>query len=258
MDRQDKADDDTRFMGSSIDCSVSNTQSADDYDLSWRSDPLYNFSDWTIRVEGKAENICSNDSIETYHVHRNILAIGPRRSGYFANLFHYGIDDGDRCTHVELNERVASFFPDFLDYMYASKAFTIATRNSIALLFLSESFQVTSLHQQVERFIESDINLVNFGWYMTEALYYSDEAMAMKVMDKCGNEVLQFCGNNQNLSRLLRTPLSSTTSKAREKVQDAWTFLTGASTALVAPAIAGVRRRPFPWATCNGEHDEIS
>jgi BTB/POZ domain len=183
---------------------------------------------------------------ETYHVHRNILAIGSRRSVYFGNLFHYGIDDGDHSTNVELNERAASFFPDLLDYMYGSTAFAICTRNAVALLFLSQAFQLPTLQQLVERFIERDVCLFNFGCYLSDALYYSDETMAMKVMDKCGNEVLQFCGNNQTLSTILRAPLSSTAIKTKQKIQETWSFFTGASEALAAPAFAVVKRRSFP------------
>lgn len=182
---------------------------------------------------------------EMYHVHRNILAIGSRRTGYFANLFHYGIDDGDHSTNIELSERAASFFPDLLDYMYASKAFAISTENAVSLLFLSQAFQMPMLQRQVETFIESDIGLSNIGSYLSDALYYSDEKMVMTVMEKCGKEILQFCGNNQNLSRILRAPLSSTALKTKEKIQDTWTFFTGASKALAVPAIAGVNRRSF-------------
>ena len=95
--------------------------------------------------------------METYHVHRNILAIGERRSGYFANLFHYGIDDGDHCTNIELSPRAATYFPDLLDYMYESKAFVLTTRNAVSLLFLAQAFQVASLQNKAEDFIEKDI-----------------------------------------------------------------------------------------------------
>lgn len=202
------------------------------------------FSDWTIRVQF---NAIQEGSVDIYHVHRNILAIGRRRSGYFANLFHYGIDDGNHCTNLELNERAASSFPDLLDYLYASKAFAVVTANAVALLFLSQAFQITSLQEYVEQFIESDIGFANFGCYLSDALYYSDEAMAMKVIDKCGNEVLQFCGNHQHLTRILRTLLSSTATKAQEKVQETWSFLTGASKALSTPAISGLTRRTLQW-----------
>jgi hypothetical protein len=166
-------------------------------------------------------------TMETYHVHRNILAIGERRSGYFANLFHYGIDDGDHCTNVELSARAATYFPDLLDYMYDSKAFTITTQNAAALLFLAQAFQVTSLQSKAEEFIERDIRLANFGCYMSDALYFSDEKLAFRAMDAYGKEVLELCSSNQTISKILRAPISSSVSKAEEKCKTAWTFLTG-------------------------------
>jgi hypothetical protein len=216
----------------------------------------FSFSDWTIRVtavvqddtesRSDAQNDSSTSLVEIYHVHRNILAIGERRSGYFGNLFHYGIDDGDHCTNVELSPQAALFFPDLLDYMYHSRAFCVSTRNAIALLFLSQAFQIHRLQDLVESFIEGDINLLNFGYYMSEALYYSDEKMAMKIMDKYGKEVLQFCGNYQQLSNILRAPLCSTAKKAKETCRDAWTFLTGAPRGLVTPIMERVRNQKLP------------
>jgi hypothetical protein len=191
----------------------------------------------------------SNDDwmtpIEIYHVHRNILALGSRRSAYFATLFHYQIDDGHHCTNIELNARAASFFPDLLDYLYASEAFAISTTNAVALLFLSQTFQMAALQNQVEQFIESDINMTNFGIYLSDALYFSDERMAMKVMDRwSGNEVLlQLYGNNQNLMRIFTAPIDSTTNKAMQKIQATWTFLTSASKILNVHGIANLKTR---------------
>jgi hypothetical protein len=51
-------------------------------DLSWRLDPRRSLSDWTIQVVVKGTKIQ-----ETYHVHKSILAVGPRRSSYFAAAF---------------------------------------------------------------------------------------------------------------------------------------------------------------------------
>jgi hypothetical protein len=179
--------------------------------------------------------------MDTYHVHRNILAIGERRSGYFANLFHYGIDDGDHCTNVELSPRAATYFPDLLDYMYESKAFEITTRNAVALAFLAQAFQVTSLQKKVEDFIERDIRLANFGWYMSDALYFSDERLAFKAMDAYGKEVLELCSScNRTISKILTAPISSSVSKAEEKCKHAWTFLTNAPKALVS----SIRKSP--------------
>ena len=173
----------------------------------------------------------TDESDKTYHVHRNILAIGERRSGYFANLLHYGIDDGNKCSSLELSSRAVAFFPDLLDYMYSSKAFAISTTNAIPLLFLSQVFQVVSLEASVKTFIDTDIKLYNFGYYMSDALYFSDETIALKVIDTCEKEAMMLFNNgNQNadlaLSKILKAPLLSSVTKADKLCQGVWSFLT--------------------------------
>jgi hypothetical protein len=200
---------------------------------------IVSFSDWTINVNavevtGNDNNnsssssnhsYASSSSVDTYHVHRNVLAIGGRRSAYFANLFHYDINDGSsHCTHIVLTTRAAAYFPEFLDYIYSSHAFTITTRNAVALLFLAQAFQVVSLQSQIQEFIEQDIRLYNFGYYMSEAIYFSEENVALKVMDTCGNEVLKLC-SDPNLSTILHFPFFATFTTVEEKFQTAWTYL---------------------------------
>ena len=195
------------------------------------------FSDWKIRIkiqnnkskkeegdEYSPDNSCVD---RTYNVHRNILAIGERRSGYFANLLHYGIDDGNSCSDIELSSRAATYFPDLLDFLYSSTAFDITTRNAVALLFLSQAFQVVSLETKVEKFLQEDIKLSNFGYYMSDALYFSDETIAFKVLDTCEKEALLLLNSpNIPLSSMLNVPILSSVLKVEEKCKDIWLFLT--------------------------------
>jgi hypothetical protein len=79
--------------------------------LSWRMDPIENFSDWKIEIR-----VCNNKNecsmIDTYHVHHTALAFGSRRSRYFVNLFHCRVDGS--VTQIELSDKAATYFPDFL------------------------------------------------------------------------------------------------------------------------------------------------
>jgi BTB/POZ domain len=163
--------------------------------------------------------------VDIYHVHRNILAIGERRSAYFANLFHYGIDDGDHCTNVELSSRAAAYFPELLDYMYSSHAFSLATRNAVALLFLAQSFNVLSLQSNIFEFIERDIRPYNFGYYMSEGLFFCEERITLKAVETCEREVMRMCSDTQLFS-VLRSPLSASVASAEEKIQCAWVLVT--------------------------------
>jgi hypothetical protein len=133
--------------------------------------------------------------------------------------------------------------------MYASTTFVISTRNAVALLFLAQAFQISTLQKKVEGFIESDVSLINIGQYMSDALYFCDERMTMKVMDTCGNEILKFCGSNQHLIRILRAPVDSIRNKAKEKIQETWTFLISASKVLTVPDVASVKMRTPSWRT---------
>ena len=200
----------------------------------------YSFSDWNIRIRIVSNRTTSKglddttnnrvpDSSRIYHVHRNILAIGERRSGYFANLLHYGIDDGRNSSDVELCSRAAAYFPDLLDYLYSSKAFTITTSNAVALFYLSQAFQVESLESSIEKFIKRDVKLFNFGRYMSEALYFGDETMAVNIINICENEamlLLYMHNNNSNSNyRFKMSGFSSAVLKAEEKCENVRLFV---------------------------------
>eukprot|EP00536_Pseudo-nitzschia_multiseries_P011878 jgi/Psemu1/326626/estExt_fgenesh1_pg.C_4300005 len=214
---------------------------AEEATLSWRNDPSYNFSDWKLQViirENPEENTDTNvdrrgDNTSVlfqekiYNVHRNILAIGERRSGYFANLLHYRIDDGNQCSRIELSSRAAAHFPDLLDYIYSSRAFAIRTRNAIALLFLAQAFQVVSLEVEVKSFIDKDIQLFNFGYYLSDALYFSEETVALKAIHTCEEGVMSLLNRNNNaeasidlgLYKIIKVPLLSSLQGAEKNAK---------------------------------------
>ncbi|VEU33947.1 unnamed protein product [Pseudo-nitzschia multistriata] len=218
------------------------TPQAEERTLSWRNDPAYNFSDWKLRVvvrKNRAGDSAADSSLPahetTYNVHRNILAVGERRSQYFANLLHYGIDDGGGSSVVELAPRAAACFPDLLDFVYSSEAFCVTTRNAIALLFLARAFQVPSLEARAEAFVEKDLRLVTFGCYLADALYFSEEAVALRAMDACEREVLSLLNGRggaerakrpRGLCKLLGVPLLASVLEAEHRARTVWSVLT--------------------------------
>eukprot|EP00529_Nitzschia_sp_RCC80_P026706 CAMPEP_0113514842 /NCGR_PEP_ID=MMETSP0014_2-20120614/40625_1 /TAXON_ID=2857 /ORGANISM="Nitzschia sp." /LENGTH=275 /DNA_ID=CAMNT_0000411367 /DNA_START=281 /DNA_END=1108 /DNA_ORIENTATION=+ /assembly_acc=CAM_ASM_000159 len=206
--------------------------------LTWRSHPSDSFSDWKIMVKSVPMHSSSSDSsiksekgpdtVSTYFVHRNILALGQRRSGYFSNLFHYAIDDGDRCTNIEISSRAAEHFPDLLDYMYFSRAFAVTTNNAVPLLFLAQSLHVKSLLRLVEDFLEDDLRkLFNFGTYLSDALYFSDPRIVGSIRDTGGKEVreLTLAASTWSFGSLLKSSLSTSASRFRCQAQDMWLFV---------------------------------
>jgi hypothetical protein len=203
---------------------------ADDYDdesfqappagataLSWRLDPVFSFSDWRIQVYSKN----TNNTMEVFHVHRAVLAFGKRRSGYFGHLFHYAIGNESPVTILELNERAAAAFGEFLDYMYSSRAFVLRTNNAVALSFLAQCFMVPELQTDVDAFIRADLSLSNVGTYMSQAIYFQDSATSCRVVDKCVEEALQALVSATSQVSPSRSMLS-----LEERHEPMWRFLT--------------------------------
>jgi hypothetical protein len=52
-------------------------------ELSWRLDPKKSLSDWAIHIQATHKP----ELYHVYNVHKSVLAVGPRRSGYFAKAF---------------------------------------------------------------------------------------------------------------------------------------------------------------------------
>ena len=157
------------------------------------------------------------------------MAFGERRSGYFSSLFHYAIDDGERCTNIELPTRAVEHLPELLDYMYFSRSFSISTSNAVPLLFLAKSLQISSLQSSVEDFLRTDVRkLFNFGSYLSDALYFGDPRIVGCVRDTGGKEVLELTLSRSNgtMSQLLVSPFSDSASRFGTQCQSMWFFLT--------------------------------
>ena len=141
--------------------------------LLWRLDKDESFSDWTIEVSDINNNGESN-SKKTYHVHKNILGLGPKKSGYFEAILKSGqfSESCNSTSVVELPSDIAACFPDFLDYMYAqpSECKCIINReNRRALQYLAKYFLVPKLTSAIHGFIEQDIqNLDQVEGYVNE------------------------------------------------------------------------------------------
>ena len=180
--------------------------------LSWRLDPDDSLSDWTLRISS-SENPHANrfaDSsknsfsmsppgsaqTKTYFVHRTNLAVGPRRSEYFAKLFKTSesdqrqVDDArdDESNHtvprnvtkVELLPSAASCFPVMLDYLYSipGTPLDISTKNAVALRHLASSFGIKSLFNETTEFIKEDLTPETAPIYLVAAKSFKNEKLA--------------------------------------------------------------------------------
>ena len=94
--------------------------------LSWRQNPSESFSDWTIEI--LEEGLCKS---VTYNVHRRVLAVGPKKSDYFANIFK--TNGSANMTQLRLSKIQASVFPLALDYIYADIDFDLDAEKAYAV-----------------------------------------------------------------------------------------------------------------------------
>eukprot|EP00984_Skeletonema_dohrnii_P020373 scaffold9898_cov86-Skeletonema_dohrnii-CCMP3373.AAC.2 len=136
--------------------------------LIWREDDQ-SFSDWKIKVVAGAEDD-DNENATVYSVHRSVLALGPKKSGYFEALF---IESSSDCmTTVKLSEEVAAHFPHFLDYMYSQPVESKATVNFAtwkSMAYLANHFLVPRLTEDVLDFIRKDMyDLDHMEAYLSE------------------------------------------------------------------------------------------
>lgn len=117
--------------------------------LNWRLDPSESYSDWEIETvfQGKRQ---------TYHVHKAVLAFGPRGSQYFARLFESGSfreSETQRST-IELDdEAMITAFPTMLDAMYNIKdPIQFDTSNVFTLHNLGIYFGIPQLREEARKF----------------------------------------------------------------------------------------------------------
>ncbi len=196
--------------------------------LSWRLDPDESLSDWTLRVSSlnsaplstQIRNpSCSspplynvNAATKTYFVHRTQLAVGPRRSEYFARLFRLHEekrseetrDDieskSDRmsvsninivnATRIEVLPSAASAFPVMLDYLYSAPGSTldVDTQSAVALRHLASSFGIKSLFHETTEFIKNDLNSDTAPVYLVEAKIYKNEKVTKAALHAIAKE----------------------------------------------------------------------
>jgi hypothetical protein len=132
--------------------------------LSWRLDPSKSFSDWTIQITCKSSGSSAskksssdtNNIIDTYNVHRAVLAYGPRRTSYFESLFASDSTAAspEKITRIELEETETQAFPMLLDYVYQGST-NFDAKTAVALYNLGEFFGVRGLCKDVLDFIET-------------------------------------------------------------------------------------------------------
>jgi hypothetical protein len=150
--------------------------------LSWRQNPSESFSDWRIEVLQR-----DTQKKETYHVHRRVLAVGPKRSEYFARLFKKA--NSSNKSAIELGSVEAKVFPSVLDHMYTDSKMHLDTEKAYALYSLAEHLEITSVLQSVTEFYSKKMTKGNVVDFLTIAESFRDKTLLQAAVGRCAEEM---------------------------------------------------------------------
>lgn len=182
---------------------IDSNDDVDDAPLSWRN--ADSLSDWAIVVH-------DGDESATYHVHRNILAVGPRKSEYFSRLFrtkHRVEETVNEKSEIEMKNSAFEAFPRVLDYMYSPTGdLDVTTESAVALRHLAQYFGIRSLFKLSTDFIKNDLCPGTAPVYLSEATLHVDEKLAAAAADVCA----------QFMEQIETTLISSLSPELFEKV----------------------------------------
>jgi len=127
-----------------------------------------------------------------YHLHKHILAVGPRRSNYFRDLFAVHNSSRSVCSQdaaivtFEMDEIAAQAMPILLDYLYDPEgSIAITTENATSLHWLGHFFEIRRLRWISKRFLHKDLNTKTCGTYYEHARILKDEKLLKTVSKYC-------------------------------------------------------------------------
>jgi len=195
-----------------------------DEELTWRCDPKLSLSDWTVEITVKGSS-----ASRMFHVHKSVLAVGPKRSNYFATTFsnaqlkqhHLGrqkvndiggiepcdffqesmsvspslidyVDHDKNKSRIELEQLAADTFPVLLDFQYSSKnQLEITTENATALHSLSGHLEMKSLRRKVREFWTQDLSTESLVTYYAHSRIFKDSKILAYAEEYCAKHIFQ-------------------------------------------------------------------
>lgn len=176
----------------------SDVEPPDNERLNWRLDPSDGYSDWTIEITSQQQTTDDDSNkerktVDTYHVHKNILSVGSRKSEYFSRLFQNGsfAEAQNQTSRIELEAIAAKAFPKLLDHVYSQEsALCIDTFSATALHYLGEYFEMRRLRWEAKQFWRKDLSLQTCGTYYEHASIFQDEKILQAVASVCADNAL--------------------------------------------------------------------
>jgi hypothetical protein len=161
--------------------------------LSWRMDPSVSYSDWTIEITRTTTVTSKTASIDRYYVHRNVLAVGPRHSEYFAAQFQLQMQENlNGISRIVLEDSRADVFPLLLDFIYCGQIpeqWTAAA--AAALHHLSEYFDMPRLREMVEKFYHQHLTMATLVDFISQAKEHHAETLLQIAVKKSVQHLLE-------------------------------------------------------------------
>ncbi|GKY95248.1 hypothetical protein MPSEU_000487400 [Mayamaea pseudoterrestris] len=166
----------------------------DDERLTWRLDPSLSLSDWALIVRNKKDG-----TTQSYHVHKNMLAVGPRKCEYFVKSFQNLAKASNQSNtawpvscDIELDDVGARVIPAFLDYIYSPDgALELKTENATGLRYLSNFFGIRALFKQVMEFVQKDLTLATMPVYYKDLHMLKDEKLLANAAKYCAKNIMK-------------------------------------------------------------------
>ena len=200
--RDDHDGDDASVLVSSPPTGVSGTLGQR---LCWRLNPAESLSDWKLKIFNR-----STKDVELFHVHRVVLAVGPRGCEYFQDVFRQDETEktANATSRVPLIASSCKLVPYFLDYVYGNEKFEIKSSNALGLCYLADLFRNHSLWDRVTDYIEDDLGTANgkhhLCQYYIDAVYYDQDEFLDHILSVCARDLLSMMDENISCTNLLR------------------------------------------------------
>lgn len=148
----------------------------------WRLSPSESLSDFSLEVLNEKTGV-----VTIFHVHKHVLAVGPRRSEFLDELFHSKSTESYR---VALDDLASSLIPHVLDFMYCHDySIAVTTENAASLRQLGRMFRIIPLVVKVAGFIMEDMKVSNLDTYVADSCFYQDESLMKVIVAKSAESI---------------------------------------------------------------------
>jgi hypothetical protein len=152
-------------------------------------DPEQSLSDWTVILTNKL-----NGEVKPYYLHKNILAVGPRKCDYFVGVFRKTKTQEIASNKTEMAMEGPAFdcFPHFLDFVYSTGALELTTETATSMRHLAKCFGLKIMFKQATEFLLKDIALSNIITYYKHSVILVDEKITAMVARHLSRNIMKF------------------------------------------------------------------